>query len=149
MSQWTYNGVIMASQDQFPSDAFSFVYKITRISDGKFYIGKKLAFFQKTTQKTVKLKNGTKKVKKIKSLVPSDWLTYWSSSAELIKDVETLGEDAFTREIICFCLSKSHASYLEAKYQFDHKVLEIDKEKTYNGIINCRIHHSHVRKFFN
>lgn len=148
MSQWTYNGVTIASQDQIPSDAFSFVYKITRKSDGKFYLGKKLCFFQKTTQKTVKLKNGNKKVKKIKSLVPSDWPTYWSSSVELIKDVETLGEGAFTREILCYCLSKSHASYLEAKMQFEHRVLEIDKDLTYNGIINCRIHHSHVRKFF-
>lgn len=148
MSQWTYNGVIMASQDQFPSDAFSFVYKITRISDGKFYIGKKLAFFQKTTQKTVKLKNGTKKVKKIKSLVPSDWLTYWGSSAELLKDVELLGEDAFTREILVFCLSKSHASYLEAKYQFEARVMEIPYEKTYNGIVNMRVAKAHVHKYF-
>jgi hypothetical protein len=148
MSQWTYNGVTIASQDQIPSDAFSFVYKITRKSDGKFYLGKKLCYFQKTTQKTVKLKNGNKKVKKIKSLVPSDWPTYWGSSVDLLKDVETLGEDAFTREILEFCLSKSHASYLEAKYQFAARVMEISYDETYNGIVNMRVAKAHVYKYF-
>lgn len=138
----------MTDHTQFPKNTFSFVYKITRISDGKFYIGKKLVFFQKTTQKTVKLKNGTKKVKKIKSLVPSDWLTYWGSSAELLKDIKELGEEAFTREILEFCWSKSHASYVEAKMQFDARVMEISYDETYNGIVNMRVAKAHVNKFF-
>ena len=35
-------------------------------------------------------------------------------------------------------------SYLEAKEQFDRGVLLSDKY--YNGIINCKIHRSHVKE---
>lgn len=140
---WFYKDKVVEDESQFPEKALAFVYKITRISDGKFYLGKKLIFFTKTSQKTVKLKNGTKRIKKIKSLVPSDWKTYWGSSVELQKDVETLGEDAFIREILCFCENKGSASYYEARYQFDMRVMEISN--SYNGIANLRVHKSHIR----
>ena len=143
-AEWTYNGNVINEQSQFPDQVLGFVYKITRLSDGKFYYGKKLAFFRKTSVKTVTLKNGTKKKKKTTTLVPSDWLTYWSSSPELIADVAKLGEHAFTREILCFCLNKGSLSYYELRYQMDARVLE-NRDKSYNGIVNVRIHHSHVR----
>ena len=98
-----------------------FVYLITNLSTGKRYIGKKLAKFSKTTTKTVTLKNGTKKKKKIRSKTDSDWKTYWSSSKDVQADVKTLGEDKFKREILMFCLSKGTATYYEAKYQFQHE----------------------------
>lgn len=142
-SPWLYNNEVMLDNTQFPEKAIGFVYRIERISDGKFYLGKKLAYFTKTTVKTVTLKNGTKKKKKIRSFVPSDWQTYWSSSAELVKDVQDLGEEAFKREILCFCGNKGSLSYYELCYQMDNRVLE-NRDKTYNGIVNVRIHHSHV-----
>lgn len=145
MSPWLYNDVIFDNENQFPECTMGFVYKITRISDGKFYFGKKLLWFKKTSVKTIKLKNGTKKKKKTRSLVPSDWKTYWSSSPGLIADVELLGEDAFKRELLCFCPSKGTLSYYEAKYQMDARVLELSRDKCYNGIVNCRIHHSHIK----
>ena len=105
------------------------------------YIGKKLAKFSKTTYKTVKLKNGTKKKKKIRTKVDSDWLTYWSSSEDLKADVAALGEDKFSREILRYCNSKNELSYYEAKYQFEYDVL-LDENKWYNGWISVK-----VRKF--
>ena len=59
------------------------------------------------------------------------------SSERLIADVEKHGEDKFTREILYYCPSRGVASYLEAKEQFERKVLEVDDY--YNGIINVRI----------
>ena len=53
------------------------------------------------------------------------------------------GEGNFHREILHFGKSKGELSYLEAKEQFDRRVL-LDDEY-YNGIINCRIHRSHVQ----
>jgi hypothetical protein len=41
-----------------PDDCVGFVYLITNLVSGRKYIGKKLAKFSKTTDKTVKLKNG-------------------------------------------------------------------------------------------
>ena len=138
---WTYKGEPVEEIDEKYT---GFVYIITNLVTGKAYIGKKLSKFSKTTTKTVTLKNGNKKKKKIRSKVDSDWKTYWSSSKEVQDDVKALGEDKFTREILMFCLSKGTASYFEAKYQMQNEVLE-NPDKWYNGIVNCRVHRSHIK----
>ena len=127
---------------ELPEDCVGFVYLITNKISGRKYIGKKLAKFAKTTYKTVKQKNGTKKKKKIRSKVSSDWQTYYGSNDELKKDVETLGADNFTREILYFCKSKAECSYIEAREQFRHQVLE--SNNYYNGQISVRVHGSHI-----
>lgn len=144
-SDWFYNGVAITDESQFPKDTLGFVYKITRLNDGKFYYGKKLGFFKKTSVRTVTLKSGVKKKKKTSILVPSDWKTYWSSSVELQKDVHDLGEAAFSREIICFCENKGSLSFYEAELQFKNDSLTTNKELSYNGIINLRCHWKHIR----
>jgi hypothetical protein len=128
--------------ENLPEDCIGFVYLITNLVSGRKYIGKKLAKFSKTTLKTVKLKNGTKKKKKIRSKVDSDWRTYYGSNDELKKDVEALGADKFTREILFYCKSKAECSYIEAREQFAHKVLE--SKDYYNGQISVRVHGSHI-----
>ena len=136
---WLFEGT---SVDSLPEDCVGFVYLITNTITGRKYIGKKLAKFSKTSYKTVKLKNGTKKKKKIRSKIDSDWMDYYGSSEELNKDILTLGKENFTREILHYCKSKAHTSYLEAKEQFDRKVLE--STDYYNGQISVRVHGSHI-----
>lgn len=136
---WHYQGTVI---DTLPDECVGFVYLITNTVSGRKYIGKKLAKFSKTTQKTVKLKNGTKKKKKIRTKVDSDWRTYYGSSPELTKDVVALGEDKFTREILFICKSKAECSYVEAREQFTRKVLETSDY--YNGHIQVRVHGSHI-----
>ena len=128
---------------ELPEDCVGFVYLITNKLTGRKYIGKKLAKFSKTTYKTVKLKNGNKKRKKIKSKIDSDWQLYYGSSPELSKDVELLGPENFTREILYYCKSKAECSYIEAREQFARKVLESDDY--YNGHIQVRVHGSHIK----
>ena len=128
--------------ETLPADCIGFVYLISNNLTGRKYIGKKLAKFSKTTYKTVKQKNGIKKRKKIRSKIDSDWREYWSSSDELKKDIVSLGQDNFTREILFYCKSKSECTYIEARTQFERKVLESDDY--YNGQISCRIHGSHI-----
>jgi hypothetical protein len=128
---------------ELPEDCVGFVYLITNKLTGRRYIGKKLARFKKTTYRIVKLKNGKKKRKKIKGTIDSDWQTYYGSSPELTKDVLELGPENFTREILYYCRSKAECSYVEAREQFARRVLESDDY--YNGIINCRIHGSHIK----
>jgi hypothetical protein len=99
---WTYQGIIV---ETLPEDCVGYVYLITCIPSGRKYIGKKLAKFAKTSYKTVTLKNGTKKKKKIRSKIDSDWQEYFGSSVELSADVLTLGVDQFTREILNYCKS--------------------------------------------
>ena len=136
---WTYNNSIV---EELPDDCVGFVYLITNKATSRMYVGKKLAKFAKTTYKMVKQKNGTKKRKKIRSKIDSDWLEYYGSSIELNKDVESLGKDNFTREILFFCKSKAECSYIEAREQFARKVLE--STEYYNNNIMCRIHGSHI-----
>ena len=62
--------------NQLPEECVGFVYMITNTVSGKRYIGKKLAKFSRTSYRVVKLKNGNKKRKKIKSKVDSDWQLY-------------------------------------------------------------------------
>lgn len=137
---WTYQNEEVT---ELPEDCVGFVYIITNITNGKKYIGKKLAKFSKTTYKTVKLKNGTKKKKKIRSKIDSDWQEYYGSSPNLTEDVNTLGKDKFKREILYYCKSKSECSYIEAREQFTRKVLESDDY--YNGHIQVRVHGSHIK----
>ena len=132
-NKWTYQGEPV---EELPEDCEAFVYLITNLINHKKYVGKKLAKF-KTTKKPLKGKKNKRRGTK-----ESDWKTYWGSSAQLIDDVEKLGEHRFTREILYYCPSRGTASYLEAQEQFERKVLETDDY--YNGIINVRIGGSNI-----
>lgn len=137
---WLFEGLEV---ENLPEDCVGFVYIITNQLSGRKYIGKKLAKFSKTTVKTVKFKNGNKRKRKIRSKIDSDWREYYGSSPELLKDIEQLGVKNFTRQILYYCKSKAECSYIEAREQFARRVLE--SNDYYNGIINCRIHGSHIK----
>lgn len=117
-----------------PEEAYGYVYLITNLENGRKYIGKKLFWFRKTKQ----VKGKKKRIK-----VESDWRDYWSSSDEVKKDVETLGADKFTREILHICPNKGLCNYLEAREQMDRRVLESDLY--YNGQVQCRVHKTHIK----
>ncbi len=103
MSEWMYQSKVL-NENEIPSDAMGFIYMITQISTGKKYIGKKLL----TSAATKTVKGVKKKIRK-----PSDWKEYWSSSPDLKKLIEQVGQQDFTREILVFCMSKSEIMYAE------------------------------------
>ena len=57
-----------------------------------------------------------------------------------------LGVDNFAREVLYYCSSKAECSYIEAREQFRHRVLESDDY--YNGQISVRVHGSHIKNKF-
>lgn len=137
---WTHQGQLVT---EIPEEYIGFVYLITNTISGKMYIGKKLSKFAKTTYKVVKLKNGTKKRKKIRGKVESDWQEYYGSNDTLKADVIKLGPENFQREILYYCKTKAECSYVEAREQFSRRVLESDDY--YNGQISVRVHGSHIK----
>ena len=126
--QWTYNG---KQVDAIDEEYEGFVYLITNLTTGQKYVGKKLAKF-KTTKPPLKGRKNKRRGYK-----ESDWRDYWGSSDRLNADVDKLGPENFTREILYFCKSRAEMSYIEAREQFDRRVLETDEY--YNGIINVRV----------
>lgn len=132
----------LRNDEEFTSDMIGdyvgFVYIITDLTNNKKYVGKKL-FESKRTLPPLKGKTRKRKVTK-----ESDWMTYYGSSEELMSLVEANGGESFKREILHLCQSRGEMSYLEAKEQFDRGVLLSDDY--YNGIINCKIHKSHVKR---
>lgn len=126
--QWTYQGKKI---NQIPEEYEGFVYLITNTTNNQKYIGKKLAKF-KTTKPPLKGKKNKRRGYK-----ESDWKDYWGSSDRLIADVNELGAEKFTREILYLCKGRGEMSYLEAREQFERRVLETDEY--YNGIINVRV----------
>lgn len=128
---WLYNGAIFTEPSE---NDYGFVYKVTNLVDNKVYIGKKLFWFKKTK---------TLKGKKKRYLAPSDWKTYFGSSKAVQADVERLGDQAFSREIIRLCKNKGECTYYEAKAQFDNNVL-LHPELFYNDWIICRVHRKHI-----
>jgi len=125
---WTFEGKEI---ENIPSEYEGFIYLITNKTNNKKYIGKKLAKF-KTTKPPLKGKKNKRRGYK-----ESDWQDYWGSSDRLQADVEALGSQNFTREILFMCHGRGEMSYLEAREQFDRRVLESDEY--YNGIINVRV----------
>jgi hypothetical protein len=132
---WTYQGKEVV---ELPQDVVGFVYIITNTTNDRQYIGKKLAKFSRTKPPLKGKKN------KRRTKVDSDWKDYYGSSDELNEDIGTLGKDNFKREILFYCYSKSELSYIEAREQFNYKVLESDKY--YNGHIRVRVHGKGILK---
>jgi hypothetical protein len=135
------------SVDKFPENCIGFIYRITNIQTGKFYIGRKSLYSnikKKLTKKELSELSGPGR-KPTKKLVTkeSNWKVYMGSSKELLADVKEHGEDKFTREILHICSNKGSCNYLEAREQMDRRVLET--EDYYNGQIQCRVHKTHLR----
>ena len=126
---WTYlNKPITV----LPDDCVGFVYEITNTTNGRRYIGKKLARFKRSRPPL----KGRKNKRRFK--VDSDWQDYYGSSDELSADVLKIGKEKFKREVLFFCQSKAELSYVEAREQFARKVLE--SNDYYNGHIRVRVH---------
>lgn len=136
---WIYNGEEFTSE--MIEDNVGFVYLITDLSNEKKYVGKKILM---SKRKLPPLKGKTRRRTKI---VESDWKKYYGSSEEVNMIVEEKGPENFKREILHLCKSKGVMSYLELKEQMEREVL-LDDEY-YNGIIQVKIHRSHVKSLKN
>jgi len=131
---WLYN------EQQFsetPDDYQGFVYLITEMDTGKKYIGKKNFWRPKILPKN------SKRTRRVRTRVESDWRDYYGSNKTVQTLVESKGKDNYKREILRLCKTKGEMSYYEAKLQFENDVLLSDIY--YNEFIGCKIHSKHIR----
>jgi len=132
MMTWNYNGEPFT--EEMIGDAYGFVYCITNHLTNKRYYGKK--FFTKA--KTLRRKKRNKKLR-----VQSDWQIYWGSNDQLLADIQQLGEDHFSREILQLCASRGECTYWENYYIFQsHALLSPDY---YNQWTSCKVHRTHLK----
>ena len=131
---WTYNDKLY---DTTPEDYQGFVYIITERDTGKKYLGKKNFWRPKILPKN------SKRARRVRTRVESDWKIYYGSNKEVQALVESKGQENYKREIIRLCKTKGEMSYFEAKAQFDNDVLLSDE--WYNEFIGCKIHSKHLK----
>jgi len=124
--------------NETPEEYQGFVYVITELDTNKKYIGKKNFWRPKILPKN------SKRNRRVRTRVESDWKDYFGSSKEVQALVESNGIENYKREILRFCKTKGEMSYYEAKLQFQYDVLLSDEY--YNEFIGCKIHSKHIKK---
>ena len=135
---WHYKGEVYdPSYEDEPKEYQGFVYVITEIDTGMKYVGKKFFHKPKTLPITLKRK------RRVRSIVESDWRSYYGSNAIIQQRIDEGLSAQYYREILHFGKSKGDLSYLEVKEQMDRDVLI--RDDYYNGIINCKIHRKHLK----
>lgn len=132
---WTYQGEPFDPEEA--NKFFGMVYIIKNLDNNRQYIGRKC--FTAAGRKTVK-----GKIKKIRK--DSDWLTYYGSSDELKADIERLGKDKFTREIVKLVKTRGELAYWETKYIIDAEA--ILRSSYYNSWFSAKIHSGHVKSLW-
>jgi hypothetical protein len=125
------NVVEYDSVNKFPQGCIGFVYKITNLRTGRFYIGKKSLYSntkKKLTKKELAEHTGPGK-KPTKKLVTkeSNWSDYWGSNKVLLQEIVDSGTSHFRREIIKFCFNKKQLTYWEVHLQCVNEVLLTDR----------------------
>jgi len=98
------------SVDKFPSNCVGFIYKITNVKTGKFYIGRK-SLYSNTKKRLTKAEKalqtgpGRKPTSK-RVIAESNWINYWGSNKTILQEIKEGGTDYFRKEILKFCCSK-------------------------------------------
>lgn len=138
MSNWILtesNNKVITKLEDIPNNehVIGFVYKITHIGTGKFYIGKKSLFSSRKTSISKKEKATTGTRKRVKTVVKqSNWLSYFGSCKELSEEVLRNGAHNYKREILELCCTKKYLNYCELSYQVK---LDVLTSNSYNGNI--------------
>lgn len=122
---------------KFPVGCVGFVYKITNIKTGKFYIGKKSLYSntkKRLTKKELAELEGPGKKPVFKRVIKeTNWLEYWGSNKTLLEELKADGSAHFRKEILQLCYNKKQLTYWEMHHQCVQGVLTTDK--SYNDNI--------------
>ena len=135
MNAWDWQNVPESTEGHA-----GFVYRITCLSNGRKYIGKKL--FTASRKRKLACRQGGKivetgKKKTVRDRVDSGWQNYFGSSKELLEDLAKFGKENFRRESLQLAPAKGVLAYYELRWQMAEDALF--RSDYYNGIINVRL----------
>ena len=130
---WMYNESPFTSSDI--GEYFGFVYLITNKTNNRKYIGRKY-FFSFRTPKGKK--------RKVKS--ESDWKNYYGSCPELKEDIDRIGKDNFTRNILSLHKTKGKTNFEETRQLFTNGVLTEALDNGVPAFYNSNILNRYFRK---
>ena len=136
---WLYNKQVIEKLEDFPQDAFGFIYITTHKPSGVSYIGKKSLYHnvrRKLTKKELAEQTGRGR-KPTTQVVQneSDWKTYYGSAKPILEILKEGKHDEFTREILQIVNNKKLLTYYECKYLFTYGVLEHSVEYFNDNIL--------------
>ena len=122
---WLHQNIEI-TEEVIPEEAVGFIYMITHIPTGKYYIGKK------SLESVRNVKIGKRELIKIKEerkaagiggRAPLKKKVRKSSDEWINEQVKEGKQDEFKRQIIQFCNSKKSLSYYEVYWMFKYDVL--------------------------
>ena len=119
---WTYKGKVITELSDMPEGTIGFIYKITNIQTGEYYVGKKnvLSVRKRKFGKREIAALPDKRMKHWEMVAKeSDWKDYRSSN----DTVKNWPNGSSKLEILRFCSSKKSLTYYELQEQFSHDVL--------------------------
>lgn len=128
--------------EDFGDNVYGFIYRITELSTGRIYIGKKQLIFDRKKKlgkkelALIEIKPGRRPTTK-QVRTESDWKTYYGSCKELTEEIKKQGEDKFERVIIQLAYNSKQLTYFETQYQFSYNVLQTD---AFNNSILGKFH---------
>lgn len=140
---WIYKDKVINNIDQIAEDAIGFVYKITHLPTGQYYIGKKSLKsirnikigkreLEKIREERKSKGIGGRLPKKKRVVKESDWLSYFSSNEWIKEQIKKGNQKDFKREILSFHTSKKSLTYSEVEEQIKRDILRDDNSLNSN-----------------
>lgn len=142
---WTYNQKEITDIKQFPVGAIGFIYKITNLTNNKYYFGRKTCISNKKKKLTIaekKLEENKRKVFKHEISETNGWKTYKGSNKPLLLDLAK--GDKYKKEIIKFCFSKVEMTFYECRAIVCSDCM-LTKD-CYNSWFSAKVYKSHLIK---
>jgi len=140
---WTYNNQVIDHIDKFPKGAIGIIYKISNLSNGKYYFGRKTCVSNRKKRLTVaekKLEENKRKTFKYEVSETSGWKSYKGSNKPLLADISK--GDKYKKEIIQFCFSKAELTFYETRAIVCSECMLT--QDCYNDWFSAKVYKSHL-----
>tara|TARA_R110000803_G_scaffold22060_2_gene55084 strand:+ start:2224 stop:2643 length:420 start_codon:yes stop_codon:yes gene_type:complete len=119
-SYWTYKGNIVNTLMDLPAQTIGFIYLISNIETGQYYLGKKSLY----SHRTLPPLKGTKRKRKVTK--ESKWQEYMSSNPEVQEWT------SYTKEILECCNTPKELTFRETEALFCLKTMEDERSLNSN-----------------